>query len=56
MQTTYGQQLAVGDRITRWSDGAPGVVQDFGREGNVWVRWEQSGLTTVVKRNQVERV
>jgi hypothetical protein len=53
MQTTYGQELSVGSRITRWSDGAPGVIKEFGREGNVWVQWDQSGLTTVVKRNQV---
>ena len=47
--------LAIGDRVTRWSDGAPGVVTGLGLRGSIWVRWNSSGLTTVVSGNQVER-
>ena len=36
-------------------DGAPGVVKETGREGNIWVVWDSSGLTTVVKARQLER-
>ena len=44
-----------GEHIKRYSDGAPGVIKEVAPGGNVWVVWDQSGLTTVVKASQVER-
>jgi YD repeat-containing protein len=48
-------QLSIGERIKRFSDGAPGVITELAPSGNVWVRWDQSGLTTVINAQQVER-
>jgi hypothetical protein len=41
--------FAIGQRITRFSDGATGVVREIGPKGNVWVVWDSSGLQTVMK-------
>ena len=44
-----------GDRIKRYSDGAPGVIEAIGPNGNVWVLWDSSGLKTCINSMQVER-
>ena len=48
-------KFSSGERVRRVMDGAPGVVRETGREGNIWVVWDASGLTTVVKARQLER-
>jgi hypothetical protein len=54
MQTDYAQ-FTPGQPVKRLNDGAPGVVQETGPWGNVWVTWNQSGLTTVINGRQIER-
>lgn len=48
------QRWAVGQRVRRLNDGAPGVITELGPRGNVWVQWEDSGLQTVINALQVE--
>ncbi|MBA3748338.1 MAG: hypothetical protein H0W96_12735 [Solirubrobacterales bacterium] len=48
--------FSIGERIKRYSDGAPGVVKDTEtKSGNVWVQWDSSGLTTVINARQILR-
>jgi hypothetical protein len=54
MQTDY-VQFTPGQPVKRLNDGAAGVVQETGPRGNVWVTWNQSGLTTVINGRQIER-
>jgi len=51
---TADPKFAVGARVKRLNDGAPGVVRATGLMGNVWVVWDSSDLETVVKARQIE--
>jgi|GEM_PF-4917328 len=39
---------SIGQRVIRYSDKFTGVVTQLGPKGNVWVRWDNSGLQTVM--------
>jgi hypothetical protein len=48
--------FSVGDRVARLNDGAIGVVEDIGPMGGIDVRWESSGVMSVVVPAQIRRV
>ena len=48
--------FSVGDRVTRANDGAIGVVADIGPMGGIYVRWDSSGVTSVVVPAQISRI
>ena len=45
----------VGDRVTRLNDGASGVVEAIGTMGSIDVRWDSSGVMSVVVPAQLKR-
>ena len=40
--------FSVGDRVARANDGAVGVVEEIGPIGGIFVRWDSSGMMSVV--------
>ncbi len=48
--------LSVGDRVTRANDGAIGVIEHIGPMGGCYVRWESSGVMSIVVPAQLTRV
>jgi hypothetical protein len=48
--------FAVGDRVRRLNDGAVGVVERIGTMGSIDVRWDSSGMMSVVVPTQLQRV
>ena len=44
----WSSDLSVGDRVRRVDDGAVGVVAEVGAMGSVGVRWDVSGVLSVV--------
>ena len=47
---------SVGDRVTRLNDGAVGVVVEVGPMGGISVRWDSSGVLSVVVPAQISRI
>jgi hypothetical protein len=47
--------FAVGDRVARLNDGAVGVVEAIGPMGSIDVRWDSSGMMSVVVPAQLKR-
>ena len=48
--------FSVGDRVARANDGAVGVVEEIGPMGGIFVRWDSSGMMSVVVPAQLSRV
>ncbi len=48
--------FSIGDRVARANDGAIGVVEQIGPMGGVYVRWDSSGMMSVVVPAQLSRV
>lgn len=48
--------FSVGDRVARANDGAVGVVEHIGPMGGVYVRWDSSGVASVVVPAQLSRI
>lgn len=48
--------LSVGDRVSRANDGAIGVIEHIGPMGGCYVRWQSSGVMSVVVPAQLSRV
>ncbi len=46
--------FSVGDRVSRLNDGAVGVVVEIGPMGGVDVRWDSSGVVSVVVPAQIK--
>jgi len=44
MNITY----SIGQRVIRFSDKFTGVVTELGPKGNLYVRWDNSGVVTVM--------
>jgi hypothetical protein len=51
---TTSSRFAIGDRVRRLNDGATGVVEDIGPMGSVDVRWDTSGVMSVVVPAQIK--
>lgn len=47
---------SVGDRVARANDGAIGVIEHIGAMGGCYVRWESSGVMSVVVPAQLSRI
>jgi hypothetical protein len=47
--------FTVGDRVRRLNDGAVGVVEAIGTMGSIDVRWDSSGMMSVVVPTQLAR-
>jgi hypothetical protein len=47
--------FSVGDRVRRLNDGAVGVVEEIGAMGSMYVRWDSSGVASVVVPAQLTR-
>lgn len=48
--------LSVGDRVSRANDGAIGVIEHIGPMGGCYVRWESSGVMSIVVPAQLSRI
>ncbi|MGH2840463.1 MAG: hypothetical protein ACRDKY_06520 [Solirubrobacteraceae bacterium] len=46
--------FSVGDRVRRLNDGAVGVVAEIGPMGSIGVRWDSSGVVSVVVPAQIK--
>ena len=55
MSTMTNTGFSVGDRVRRLNDGASGVVERIGPMGGVDVRWDSSGVMSVVVPAQIQR-
>ena len=51
---TASSRFSVGDRVRRLNDGATGVVEDIGAMGSIDVRWDASGVMSVVVPAQIK--
>ena len=49
-------RFSVGDRVTRVMDGATGVVEVVGPMGSLDVRWDSSGMMSVVRPTLLARI
>lgn len=52
----WSSGFSVGDRVRRVMDGAIGVVAEIGPMGSLDVRWESSGVVSVVVPALLRRV
>ena len=50
----WNSGFSVGDRVRRLNDGAVGVVAEIGMMGSLRVRWESSGVISVVVPAQLK--
>ena len=48
--------FSVGDRVARLNDGAIGVVSEIGPMGSILVRWDASGVVSVVVPAQLKSI
>lgn len=48
--------FSVGERVARLNDGAVGVVAEVGPMGGLYVRWDSSGVVSVVVPAQIQRI
>jgi hypothetical protein len=48
--------FSVGERVARLNDGATGVVSEIGMMGGLLVRWDASGVVSVVVPAQLHRI
>jgi hypothetical protein len=48
--------FCIGDRVTRLNDGAVGVVAEIGPMGSLSVRWDSSGVLSVVVPAQIRAI
>lgn len=51
----WNSGFSVGERVTRVNDGAVGVVAEIGPMGSINVRWDSSGVVSVVVPAQIKR-
>ncbi len=49
-----GSKFSIGDRVSRLNDGATGVVEAVGPMGSIDVRWDSSGVLSVVVPAQIK--
>jgi hypothetical protein len=46
--------FSLGDRVRRVNDGAVGVVAEIGPMGSIGVRWDSSGVVSIVVPAQIQ--
>jgi hypothetical protein len=52
----WSSGFSLGDRVRRVNDGAVGVVAEIGPMGSIGVRWDSSGVMSVVVPAQIKPV
>ncbi len=50
----WSSTFSLGDRVSRLNDGATGVVAEIGSMGSIGVRWDSSGVVSVVVPVQIK--